>query len=187
MAYTYDSRPGRPFTTRWLPATALTMGQHGSLLNWLQHQGSLTARLRAHCGGHLSVEILDQYWGCARLDETQALDIPLRSRVLIREVVLKGHGQPWVWARSILPEGSLTGSLRCLRTLNDQPLGGWLFKQHSLERGPVKIRGFQPDDPTLPPSLAIDQPLWGRRSVFRVQSKPLLVAEVFLPEFLETL
>lgn len=163
------------------------MGQHGPLLNWLQHPDSLTARLRAHCRGHFSVEVLNQYWGMARLDETQALDIPLRSRVLVREVVLKGYGQPWVWARSIMPERSLTGTLRYLRKLDDQPLGSWLFKQPTLERGVVKIRAFQPDDLALPPKLDIDRPLWGRRSVFWVHHKPLLVGEVFLPDFLKTL
>ena len=187
MAFTDDSRLSHPFTPIWLPATALTLGEHGPLLNWLQHPGSLTARLRAHCGGHFAVEVLNQYWGCARLDETQALGMPLRARVLIREVLLKGYGQPWVWARSILPERSLTGSLRYLRKLDNQPLGGWLFKQPTLERGPVNIRNFQPGDPALPPALQTDQSLWGRRSVFRLHGKPLLVGEVFLPQFLKTL
>lgn len=187
MACIDDPTPGHRLSTLWLPATALSMGHHGALLRWLQHPDSLTARLRAHCHGQFSVEVLDQYWGMARLDETQALNIPQRSRVLVREVLLKGYGQPWVWARSILPERSLTGTLRHLRKLSEQPLGGWLFRQQTLERGPVKIRAFLPGDPVLPSQLGIHQPLWGRRSVFRVHHKPLLVAEVFLPDFVKTL
>lgn len=187
MATPDRPRAGQSLTPIWLPATALTMGQHAPLLSWLQHQGSLTARLRAHCRGQFSVEVLRQHWGTATPEESRALGIPPRARVLIREVLLKGYGQPWVWARSLLPERSLTGPLRCLRKLDDQPLGGWLFKQPGLQRGPVTIRSFPAADPCLPAALGIGQPLWGRRSVFRVLDKPLLVSEVFLPEFVATL
>jgi chorismate--pyruvate lyase len=187
MFPTHAPQTGHRLTSTWLPATALTLGQHTPLLSWLQHQGSLTARLRAHCGGQFTVEVLNQYWGCARADEALIQGISPRARVLIREVLLKGYGQPWVWARSILPASSLSGSLRCLRKLDNQPLGGWLFKQPSLERGPMTVAYLKPAELPVSELLGIEQPLWGRRSVFRVQGKPMLVGEVFLPDFLDTL
>lgn len=182
---THDQRFSR--CRAWLPATALTLRQHTPLLDWLQHPGSLTSRLQAHSRGAFSVEVLTQHWGRAEPLEAVALGIKPQARVLIREVILKGHGKPWVWARSLLPERSLRGSLRRLRKLDNQPLGGWLFKQPSLQRGPLESTCYGSGDSRLPNALSVDQPLWGRRSVFYVHNKPILVGEVFLPDFLDTL
>ena len=177
-----------PTTARqWFPATALTLQQHSPLLAWLQNPGSLTAALQHHSRGEFAVTVLAQYWGRADFSEAKALNINPRAEVLIREVILSGRGQPWVWARSILPRSSLTGSLRKLSKLDNQPLGGWLFKQPNLKRDPLQISRFAPNDSRLTASITRDQDLWGRRSVFYVNQKPILVAEVFLPEFLSTL
>ncbi len=166
-------------------------------------RGSLTARLQHHSGHHFRVQILAQRWGRASTDEARILRLSPRARVLIREVILLGRDQPWVWARSILPAASLTGSLRRLVHLDDRPLGGWLFRQPSLSRGPMQIACIDANTPLLPTqvrrdssyfidsapvkSASCDLSLWGRRSVFYVKTKPLLVSEVFLPDFLATL
>jgi len=102
---------------------------------------------------------------------------------LIREVVLRGHRQPWVFARSVLPLTSLTGRLRRLRKQGNQPLGKFLFKHPQLERSPVVIARFGKGNRYLPEVLQGEQPLWGRRSVFRLDNRPLLVSEVFLDHF----
>ncbi|NHO68201.1 chorismate lyase [Aestuariicella hydrocarbonica] len=170
-----------------MPPTALTLKRHTPLLSWLQDPGSLTTRLQRHSQGTFSVQVLTQHWGRAEPSEAAALGIHPRARVLIREVILQGHGQPWVWARSILPQASLTGSLRCLRKLDNRPLGGWLFKQPGLQRDPLEVTCYAVADDRLPAALVNDQALWGRRSVFYVHGKPLLVGEVFLPAFLQTL
>lgn len=176
-----------PKARQWFPATALTLKQHFPVLSWLQDPGSLTAALQKHSQGQFSVTVLAQYWGRAEFSEAQALAISPRADVLIREVILSGANQPWVWARSILPRRSLTGPLRKLSKLTNQPLGGWLFKQPNLQRDPLEISRFTPADPRLPSIIDTQGELWGRRSVFYVHRKPILVAEVFLPEFLATL
>lgn len=172
---------------QWFPATALTLKKHSPLLSWLQDPGSLTAALQRHSHGEFSVQVLAQYWGRANFSEAQALGIKPRARVLVREVILSGQGRPWVWARSILPRQSLTGRLRKLSKLSNQPLGGWLFKQPNLQRDPLSVSCFAPGDTRLPNQVNSDEELWGRRSVFYVHQKPILVAEVFLTEFLTTL
>ena len=178
------------FSRRWFPASALSLGGHSLLLEWLTEAGSLTARLKSLSSNNLTVEILSQRWARAEASEARALGLPLRAMVLIREVILKGNGDDWVFARSILPRSSLTGSLRCLSRLDNRPLGGWLFRQPSLRRGPMMISPFAHGDLRLElitPRLdhkAENRTLWGRRSVFYVQSKPLLVAELFLPDFM---
>tara|TARA_R100000093_G_scaffold70585_2_gene44084 strand:- start:635 stop:964 length:330 start_codon:yes stop_codon:yes gene_type:complete len=105
--------------------------------------------------------------------------------VLVREVILMGKGEPWVFARSLLPLSSLKGRLRQLRHLNTRPLGGFLFRQPDLEREPMEISRLKPGQRYVPPSLQRGETLWGRRSVFRLEGRPLLVSEVFLPAFLE--
>ncbi|MYM63824.1 chorismate lyase [Pseudomaricurvus sp. HS19] len=165
---------------RWCSARTLHLNHTGPLASWLQHPGSLTARLVAWSGGAFDVQLCSLRWGRAQADEARALGIDPRARVLIREVILRGHGQPWVWARSILPWRSLQGPMRCLSKLDNQPLGGWLFRQPGLERGPLQVARFNTPGGESPV-------LWGRRSVFRAYHKPVLVAEVFLPEFVATL
>ncbi|NIB39449.1 chorismate lyase [Pseudomaricurvus alkylphenolicus] len=178
---------------QWYPATALTPAPP-QLHQWLSDGGSLTARLVAHSQGQFAVQVLSQRWGRCHLSEANALGIAPRARVLVREVILRGKGQPWVYARSILPWQSLTGPLRRLRRFDAQPLGGWLFRQPSLQRHPMQASCFAPGDKRLGRALKeqlsewpLTKPLWGRRSVFSVYGKPLLVGEVFLPDFVATL
>ncbi len=138
--------------------------------DWLADAGSLTQRLIDASDGNLSVAVLKQSLEVPRLSERQLLGLGDRRRAMVREVVLYGNNQPWVFARSILPLTTLTGRLRKLRQLSNQPLGELLFKDPSMRREPVQFARF-------------DSASWGRRSVFRLDNKPLLVAEVFLPDF----
>lgn len=175
---------------RWFPATALTMGDNRLLLDWLKQPSSLTARLMKLSQGHLTVEVISQRWDRADLSESQELNLMPRASVLVREVILKGKGKNWVYARSIMPRSSLTGPLKCLARLQNRPLGGWLFRQPSLRRGNMQISSFSGSDRRLAGiSLRLDRGahkpvLWGRRSLFYVLDKPILVGEVFLPDFI---
>ena len=87
-----------------------------------------------------------------------------------RQVILLGRGRPWVSAHSLIPASSLQGPLRRLCKLQERPLGEFLFRHPSLQRRQLEI-ARTPDG-------------WGRRSVFYLFGKPLLVAEFFLPALL---
>lgn len=158
-----------------------------SLQSWLTDPGSLTARLIAKSRGHFQVEVVRQAIGRPGLDECKALGISSGSLALIREVVLRGDNQPWVFARSLLPLSSLTGELRHLRKQANRPLGAFLFSQPHLLRSPIAIARISSDHAYVPAELAGPEVLWGRRSVFYLHAKPLLVSEVFLPEFVASL
>ena len=126
--------------------------------------------------------MLNQCVGLPDFSEKTALKLPDRRWAMIREVILYGGGEPWVFARSILPLCTLTGRLRRFRYLDNRPLGDLLFSYSSMRRGPVQAAHIPAE--ILPAGLApAGKRLWGRRSVFRVDGKPLLVSEIFLPAF----
>lgn len=153
--------------------------QPPALRDWLLDRGSLTERLIAASAGNFRVEILRQQWGVARQDEARLLGLKPRQAALIREVILYGKDQPWIYARSILPAKSLNHSLRYLKQLGNKPLGAVLFSDPGMRRGDIEISHVHAQQ--LP--FAVPQKVWGRRSVFFLHKQPLLVSEVFLPAF----
>ena len=167
----------------WLLAggTRRLLPEHYRL--WLLHKGSLTERLLHLSQNQLTVEVLRQVFSTPYLSEARLLGLSPRRKALIREVVLYGRERPWVFARSILPLTTVTGRLRSLRKLDNRPLGGLLFKDPSMKRGPIEIAAIGPSHRYLPKELQIAQSQWGRRSVFYLDNKPLLVSEVFLHTF----
>ena len=154
-----------------------------ALRSWLLDSGSLTAKLLKLSGGKFKVQVLRQVHARASRSEALALGIGFNELCLIREVILRGHNQPWVFARSVLPLSSLTGSLRHLRKQGTRPLGAFLFSQPHLKRSPIALALISGHHAYLPEALMGTNPVWGRRSVFSLEGKPLLVSEVFLPEF----
>lgn len=133
--------------------------------------GSLTHRLQALSGGSFKVRVLDEGWIQGSSRSISIFGKRKAAQVMwSRRVLLCGHGQPWVAAHSLIPYSSVQGSLRQLVRLRDRPLGGFLFRHPQLRR----------DEPEL---VRLSDH-WGRRSVFHLQGKSLLVAEFFLPELI---
>ncbi len=163
---------------------------HGSptlptaLRPWLLDRGSLTQRLIAASNGCFRVRVLHQQIARPQFSETRVLAMPRGHLALIRQVILYGCDQPWVFARSVLPLSSLTGRLRLLRKFDDRPLGDYLFREPGLRRGELEITCQSPASAVLPKEFSEGRDaLWGRRSVFFVDHKPLLISEFFLPTF----
>lgn len=164
-------------------------------------RGSLTRALSRACGAPVTVQVLRHEWGRALPDERRRLGAGVRGRLLVREVLLLCAGQPRVYARSILPESSLTGPLERLRGLGTRPLADVLFTVPDLSRGPLEFAVLAPGEPlherawdalahppARPPHLperatepSPGTPLWARRSRFVRGRRPLLVTEVFPP------
>lgn len=182
------SIPGTTPRLRWYPVEHWRrLRPPPELQPWLTDPGSLTARLIAKSGGEFRVEVVRQVIGRPTLDECRALGVHRSSLALIREVILNGNNQPWVFARSLLPLASLTGALRHLRKQTNRPLGAFLFSQPHLVRSPIAVAAISRDHAYVPAHLAGTEVLWGRRSVFSLHAKPLLVSEVFLPDFVASL
>ena len=147
-----------------------------SLLNkpwrsWLLDTGSLTKNLMALAPKQFSVSVLYTGFGRASLSEAKTLDINTREQVYIREVALCLKNQTVVYARSVIPRSTLTGSEQQLLHLNNKPLGEFLFKHKCMSRGEIEVKH----------GCINGQNTWARRSIFKVNQKPLLVSEYFLP------
>lgn len=150
--------------------------------SWLLDTGSLTKRLIKTSNGHFSVTVLQQQWQSPRPSEIALLSMAHRERAIIREVILSCYGQPWVFARSVIPASSLRGSLRRLRKLDNRPLGALLFNDPSMYRHPFQLASITANSPQIPHSLHNEGTLWGRRSRFELAGKPIMVSEIFLPQ-----
>lgn len=143
--------------------------------DWVLDRGSLTKRLIQASDGDFAVRILDQHWDYPEANECIALNMQAGTQALIREVELLCHGEVWVKARSIIPFQTLTGEERQLRYLGTRPLGAFLFKSRDMQRKAIEVATFQSDS---------GERMYGRRSVFLLHQKPLLVSELFLPAVL---
>jgi len=173
----------------WSLPRRLSQTPPALLSPWLLDRGSLTARLIQASNNRFRVELLQQSWRSPRQDESKALGLPCRNHALIREVLLYGDQQPWVYARSVLPAKSLAGPLRYLKRLGTKPLGALLFNDPNMQRDEIEIACLQAEQlPSLPNTvMPVEGAVWGRRSMFYLSQQPLLVSEVFLPEFLQHL
>ena len=151
---------------------------------WLLNETSLTQRLIKASNQHFRVHVVNQRWQRPTLSEAQSLNVSPHRAALIREVLLMCHGKPWVFARSVIPASTLTGRYRCLKNLQERPLGQWLFNDKTMRRHSFQIAQIAKNSQILPTEFRGQQQLWGRRSKFELSGKPLLVCEIFLPDFI---
>jgi len=177
-----------PAVTRWQPYKYYRRSEiPAALAVWLLDPASLTRRLQGLCAGEFRVRVLSQVRGRPRRDEARALDMRRGGLAVIRQVELLCDERPWVYARTVIPESSLVGRLRRLNRLGTWPLGAMLFADRGMRRGVVELARILSGQPLFADAVR-GQPsgpgeIWGRRSVFRLGHKPLLVSEIFLPDF----
>lgn len=158
-------------------------GLPGDVRPWLLDAGSLTQRLIRASGGQFKVQLICHHWQRPRRSEVRLLGMGCRERGIVREVILLCRDQPWVFARSVIPARSLSGHRRRLRTLNDSSLGEMLFRDISMRRSPFQIARIEGSDEQIPATLRQPCSLWGRRCRFELAGKPMMVSEIFLPNF----
>ncbi len=141
---------------------------------WLCEPGSLTRKLQRLSGGEFCVQVVGEGWCrpdaiALRPNFSNSL---LRQQMWSRQVLLLGRGTPWVAAHTLIPRSSLRGSLRSLKDINNKPLGAFLFRQRQLRRERFEV-------------ARSEEGCWGRRSLFFIGRRPVLVAEFFLPSMIE--
>lgn len=157
----------------WQPLATADPGPAAAWRNWLEDPGSLTARLKSVSDGDFRVQVLGEEWLTLDQLALRGLFGPLlpAHRFWSRRVLLRGRGEAWVAAHTLIPEHALLGELREIVELSTRPLGEYLFSHPELMRATLDITR-DPDDG------------WGRRSLFYLHRKPIMVAEFFLPALL---
>lgn len=151
------------------------------LQSWLLDPSSLTARLHT-CTSDFNVKVLRHAADAITGDEQAFMQLPEYAQCQVREVLLCDRQNPWVFARSVIPQAS-EGLLFELQNIGDRPLGEALFNHSGVTPGDFQLAIFSP-----PSQMAVfntqltgtTQTLYGRRRVFWVKQAPVLVAEVFL-------
>ncbi|WP_085638613.1 MULTISPECIES: chorismate lyase [unclassified Pseudomonas] len=169
-----ESRPA----PLWLAQTQLMPLPAPKVSDWLFDEGSLTRRLTGLSDGGFSITPLFEGWQPLRADECAALDLAEGSEGWVREVYLRGHGEAWVFARSVASRSALQGDGLHMDELGSRSLGELLFCDHAFSRRAIEVCRYP--EQWLPAECRAPG-LWGRRSRFDRGALSVLVAEVFLP------
>jgi chorismate--pyruvate lyase len=151
---------------------------------WLFDASSLTARLIALCDENFSVRVLSQRWEKISPEEAAALSSKNTRSALVRQVLLCCGDVPLVYARTIIPAATMQGAQRRYANMGNRPLGAMLFADRTMRREAVEV-GVLPAGHRAYEYTESKEPVWGRRSVFRVGGRPLLVSEYFYSELLD--
>jgi chorismate lyase len=158
----------------------------GNVQSWTYESGSLTQRLRNFYGDAVAVKVLLQRWHIPFLSERRLLKLPEHHYTLTREVLLHANGKPLILARTIIPASTIKVVKSNLSHLGNRPLGEVIFSYPKLERIAMDVTLIGPPTWTQPAitEAGIDQSIWGRRTVYAIAHKHMLVSEFFLPEVL---
>ncbi len=161
------------------------------LLPWLENRHSLTQQLQQYCSDRIRVVVLSEENGFPDADERRLLQLPSRSGAYIRQIRLMCGSLPVVYARTVVPHSSLTGKERRLRHIGTGSLGAVLFAHRRMQPGLRELRCVLAGSRLYRVAVAgISQEsslIWGRRSIFYLDCKPLLVSEYFLPKFVASI
>jgi len=153
------------------------------LLDWLLDQDSLTRKLQA-LSANFQVQVRQQVT-VSRSKELLSPYFSDQEKVLVREVLLVCDNKPVVFAQTEIPFSTLTEQQAKLADIGTGSLGTLLFQDPSMQRDKIEVAQFPVDSAVHQLCAHLKQeadfPLWGRRSLFYVNNKPLLVSEVFLP------
>ncbi|OBX07059.1 hypothetical protein QV09_11530 [Gallibacterium salpingitidis] len=131
---------------------------------WLMITGSLTAALKQRCN-QFSVQPIFEGW----VTDNGDTEIQVHTQQYwLREVILLGDQQPWIFARTIIPIDTFNQYKQQIQQLGNQPIGEWLFQQ-PIQRSKL---------------------MWGktttefaRRSVLTLSQHPFFISELFLEDF----
>jgi len=174
-----------PLPDTWYSAKEmLTQVQDPIAADWIKCESSLTVRIK-ELGIAFNVDVLNQ---CQRnLTQVQRGLVDTQDESgLFREVLLKQGELPLVYAQTIMPDSTVSGTESMLSKLGNQSLGQVLFQSPQATRGEIEYSEVKADtelgqfiEKTL--KQPIEQTCYIRRSLFLLNNKPLLVCECFLP------
>ena len=146
------------------------------LENWLLNTGSLTERLMSLCT-EFKVHVIGQAALPLANSEREFSGQQIDKAYSVREVILLCDQQPWVFARSVIPNSLAEGQLA---QLGNKPLGKLIFNDPRFVRSDFEV-GRLLLNPLNGESVK-GSALYARRSLFSIMQHKVLVAEAFLPD-----
>lgn len=157
-----------------------------SMRHWLTDPGSMTRKLKAH-SREFAVRHLFQGVGRCSKEQSSALGVTGRRRLIQREVILLCDNRPVIYAQSSVLSDAMRRDWPFLQALGNVPLGEKLFTDAKVRRQQLqyaRLHGSHPMVRRAADALgqpAIAQTLFARRSVFCRGAGAILVTEIFLP------
>ncbi|KGQ35892.1 chorismate--pyruvate lyase family protein [Gallibacterium genomosp. 1] len=134
--------------------------------NWLSLKGSLTAALKQKCR---KLNVFPVFEGWIVTSQEQQIGFHCDSdKCWLREVVLIGDGQEWIFVRTFIPEYTFAFYSEKIYRLGKMPLGSWLFQQN-VQRTEIK--------------WGANHQHYARCSTLSLQQRPFFVSELFLKDF----
>ena len=157
---------------------------------WLAEFGSLTEKLSRNVQ-EVKLDVLHEGAGILTAEEAAALNTEGDVNCQVREVVLFGPQQPWIYARTTMP----IASKHLIEKLGNQPLGSILFSDEELRRHFLQVCQLNENSELYKSAIRYLQKenlladgekpkLWARRSLWKKKDNDdgMLVCEVFLPD-----
>ncbi|WP_237363642.1 chorismate lyase [Vibrio marisflavi] len=138
---------------------------------WLLERGSMSHLLRSNCQD-LTVDLLHNKVVKAERLNKQEIELLSYEQCLLRKVVLCGDAVPWVLGRTLIPESSLECRGHDFKQQGEVPLGVTIFNSEDVHRDALQVGWAETEQGKF---LA-------RRSRLWINERPMLVAELFLPE-----
>ena len=175
--------------TKWLNAnTQVQAIQFPPVQDWIQSESSLTVRIK-ELGIAFSLQVLNQSEQSLTHEKQKQLATNDTSAIF-REVLLKQGNVPLVYAQTVIPTSTVTGTEKMLAELGNQPLGQVLFQSPQAVRSDIEFAEVESNSQLgqyieLQLQQPIQHPCFIRRSNFLLNNKPLLVCECFLPALFE--
>ena len=173
----------------WLKTDCLSNSIAADAQDWITTESSLTIRVK-ELGIAFSLEVLNQ--SQVPLSSSQQKTLCTKdTSALVREVLLKQANIPVIYAQTIMPISTVTGTEKMLAELGDQPLGQVLFQSPQATRGEIEFSEVtENSDLGQYIKTVLKQEsqtkTYIRRSQFQLNHKPLLVCECFLPALFTT-
>lgn len=155
---------------------------------WLEHQGSITDKLRA-LAGEAKLQLLKHAWECTDTWDQDTLHLKPKLCVLHREIVMWAHHEPCWFARTVLPKKTYIREEALFNRLKSTPLGELIHHHPAIQRTcihPYPILANSMEQAYLTNALEhVMMPLWGRCSTFTLHHQyEFYLLEIFLPPLL---
>ena len=173
--------PGQP---RWRDLGCRRQGRPlPQSARWLAERRSTSRLMQEASGQPIQVHVVRCRWMSLSRAEAQALGLRRPRPALVREVRLLCGEDIWMLARTVALRHALRGSFRWFASLDEQPLGVALAQRPRMTRSAFQVARLGGDLPPLSNSLPCVHTVWGRRSLFLLGNRALLLSEVFMPIF----